>query len=56
MMMIEGLGSAVSVSSPSESWQSLPAKRYLVHFELKMLLIRAILSTYSRKIPTNLTS
>ena len=40
---------AERLSSPSGSGWSPAAKRYLVHFRLKMLLVTAILSTYSRK-------
>jgi len=41
------LGSAAS--SPSRSRRNPAAKRYLVYFGLKMVLVRAILSIYSRK-------
>ena len=41
------MGSAVS--SPSGSGQSPAAKRYLLHFGLKMLLVTTILRPYSRK-------
>jgi len=39
---------------PSGSWRSPAAKRYLAHFEeLKMLLVRAIISIYLRKFKQN---
>jgi len=47
LMQLWGWGSAVS--SPSAHEWSPAAKRYLVHFGLKMLLLRAVLSIYSRK-------
>jgi len=48
--LIQLVGPGNAVSSPScGSRQSPVVKRYLVHFELKVLLIRVILSSYSRK-------